>query len=262
MADLFHKQAKDYAETRPTYPQEFFNFIVSKVPSSDLAWDVGTGSGQAVATLSAIYKNVVATDTSQKQLDYAPKFPNVRYVCTPAVISAAAIERDVAAPMTVDLVTVAQALHWFDLPNFYQHVKTVLKKPHGVIAAWCYTTPQVNDVVDSVFLPFYTDSRPYWDVARKLVDDKYRNVDFPFEPVDGEVDTGPFEFKTQRLMSLDDYFTYIRSWSAYGTAKDQGVDLLNEEVSQAFKQAWIGDGEEQKKLVVFPLHLRIGKLGN
>lgn len=172
------------------------------------------------------------------------------------------LELNVASQSTVDLVTIAQALHWFDLPTFYQQVKWVLKKPNGVIAAWCYTVPEVNSHVDSFFQRFYTvDSAPYWDPARKLVDDKYKSIEFPFEPIDGEDHTGPFVFKTERLMNLDDYFTYIKSWSAYQTAKEKGVELLSCDVVEDFEHAWNQDGNSEK-LVVFPVHLRIGRVGS
>ncbi|XP_050228669.1 uncharacterized protein LOC126677891 [Mercurialis annua] len=262
MAKLFIKQAKQYAEGRPSYPQDLFQFIASNTPIRDLAWDVGTGSAQAAQSLARMYKNVIATDTSLKQLEFAPKISNVRYQCTPPVIPMNQFEELISSESSVDLVTVAQALHWFELPTFYEQVKWVLKKPHGVIAAWCYTVPEVNDSVDSVFKPFYTvDSNPYWDSGRKWVDDKYTNIEFPFEPVDGFDDTGPVKFVTEKMMKLDEYFTYLKSWSAYQTAKEKGVDLLSDEVTQKFKNAWIEDGQD-KKVVKFPVHLRIGKVGN
>ncbi|KAK2975593.1 hypothetical protein RJ640_026774 [Escallonia rubra] len=203
-----------------------------------------------------------ATDTSLKQLEFTPKLPNVRYQCTPPVMSMAELERDIAAEASVDLVTIAQALHWLDLPTFYQQVKWVLKSPNGVIAAWCYTVPEVNDNFDSVFLKFYKiDSKPYWDPARKLVDDKYKSIDFPFEPVDGFDHTRPFEFKSERLMSLEEIFTCIRSWSAYQTAWEKGVELLRDDVREELKRAWTEDGIDQK-VVKFHVHLRDGKVGN
>lgn len=212
--------------------------------------------------LAGIYENVVATDTSLKQLEFAPKLANVRYQQTPAVIPMEVIEQYVSAQSSVDLVTIAQALHWFDLPAFYQQVKWVLKKPNGVVAAWCYTVPEVNDAVDSVFKPFYEiDSDPYWDPARKLVDDKYASIDFPFEPLEGTDHTGPFKFVTEREMSLNEYFTYLKSWSAYQTAKEKGVDLLRDDVVEKFKNAWNEDGHD-KKVVKFPVYLKIGKVGN
>ncbi|KAF5938106.1 hypothetical protein HYC85_025612 [Camellia sinensis] len=258
MADLFHKQAKQYAETRPNYPEEVFQFIASKTPSHDLVWDVGTGSGQAAKSLSEIYKNVVGTDTSQKQLDFAPKLPNVKYQCTPPNLSMAELESTVAAQSSVDLLKPSIGSTF---RTFYQQVKWVLKKPNGVIAPWCYTIPEFDGSFDAVFRQFYSDSKPYWESVRKLVDDKYRGIEFPFEPVEGADHTGPFEFKTERLMDLDSVFTYIKSWSAYQTAKEKGVELLSNDVVENFKRAWAEDGDDQK-VAKFPVHLRIGKVGN
>ncbi|KAF8398269.1 hypothetical protein HHK36_017196 [Tetracentron sinense] len=261
MAELFNKQAKNYAETRPSYPADLFQFIASKTPVHDLAWDAGTGSGQAAQSIAEIYKNVVATDTSQQQLEFAPKLPNVRYQQTPPNMSIVELERDVTAHGTVDLVTVAQAFHWFDLPTFYQQVNLVLKRPNGVIAVWCYIEPEVNESVDAVFWRLYNGSAPYWASARKMVDDKYRSVYFPFEPVEGKDSTGPFEFETSRSMDLNDYFTYIRSWSAYQTACEKGVELLSDDVVKDFERAWGEDGNN-RKVVRYPIFLRIGKIGN
>ncbi|XWS65349.1 hypothetical protein CRYUN_Cryun05aG0105100 [Craigia yunnanensis] len=259
MANLFIKQAKQYAKGRPSYPPELYQFIASKTPEHDLAWDVGTGSGQAARSLAEIYKSVIATDTSPKQLEFATKLPNIRYQHTSPVMSLVELEKKVAAESSVDLVTIAQAMHWFDLPVFYQKVKWVLKKPHGVIAAWCYTTPEVNDSMDKILQRFYQN--PYWDPQRKLVDDKYIGINFPFEPVDGADSSGPFEFANERLMGLEDYFTYLRSWSAYQKAKEKGVELLSEDVVEEFKRAWSEDGNNGQKLVKFPVYLRIGKAG-
>ncbi|OVA11600.1 Methyltransferase type 11 [Macleaya cordata] len=260
MAELFNKQAKEYSQTRPSYPPELFRFIASKTPNHDLAWDVGTGSGQAAVSLAEIYKNIIATDTSQQQLDFATKHSNIRYQQTSTNMSISELERDVAEQATVDLVIVAQALHWFDLTTFYQHVNWVLRKPHGVLAVWCYTVPEVDEDVDAVFQVLYKESAPYWDLARKHVDDKYRSIHFPFEPVEGTDHTGPFEFVTKQMMDLDMYFTYIRSWSAYQTARSKDIELLREEVVDEFKRAWGGNKSTQKE-VRYPIYLMMGRVG-
>ncbi|KAK7336473.1 hypothetical protein VNO77_17015 [Canavalia gladiata] len=260
MAKLFLKQAKQYADARPSYPSQLFQFIASKTPSHQLAWDVGTGSGQAAKSLAMIYKNVIATDVSEKQLEFAAKIPNVRYQHTPPTMSMAELEQMVGSQGTIDLVIIAQALHWLDHPTFYEQVKWVLKKPHGVIAAWCYYLPRVSDAVDTVLDQFYvSDAGPYWDPKRKLVDNLYKTIDFPFEPVDGVDNTGPLEFVTEVMMKLDDFLTYIKSWSSYQTAKDKGVELLGEDVVQKFKLAW---GQDGPKVAKIPIYLRIGRVGD
>ncbi|KAL3370640.1 hypothetical protein AABB24_007610 [Solanum stoloniferum] len=261
MAELYIKQALMYSKVRPSYPEELFNFITPKTPCHDLVWDVGTGSGQAAKSLAKYYKNVIATDTSPKQLEFAAKVPNVRYIHTSAKMSMSEIESKIGAESSVDLVTSAQAMHWFDLPTFYPQVKWLLKKPNGVIAAWCYTMPQVNNSVATIFEKFDIVSGPYWESPRKVVDEKYKTIDFPFEAVDGCDHNGPFEFKIEKVMDLDSYFTYLKSWSAYQTAKEKGVELLSEDFVDKFTSAWNEDGKSEKK-VTYPIYLRIGKIGN
>ncbi|KAF5473213.1 hypothetical protein F2P56_009838 [Juglans regia] len=107
------------------------------------------------------------------------------------------------------------------------------------MAAWTYTMPEVNDKVDVVFQHFYDIvACPYWEPARKLWDDKYRSIDFPFEPVDGALHTGPFQFVTERLTDLDHFFAFISSWSAFLTVKENGVELLSNDMIEDFKNVW------------------------
>ena len=206
---------------------------------------------------------MVGTDTSAQQLSYAPALPNVRYVHTPPDLPLDALHAAVAPPGSVDVVTVAQAFHWLDLPRFYAQARSFLRPaPHGgVLAAWCYTEPRVDGggAVDAVFWRLYRASQPHWAPNRKMVDDEYRGVDFPFDPVDGEDHTGPFEFSTEKKMNLDDYLTYITSWSAHQTAKEKGVELLDEATVEEFAAAWGGDRGEVKT-VRYPVFLRIGKV--
>ncbi|CAO2822316.1 unnamed protein product [Amaranthus hypochondriacus] len=254
--------ASQYSGGRPSYPPQLFDFIASHTPAHFLAWDVGTGTGQAIPSLAERFKNVVGTDVHATQLDCAPKLPNVKYYETPRVLSFGDVEQKIAPESSIDLITVAQAMHWFDLTKFYEVVKWALKKPNGVIAAWCYTTPEVNEEVDAVFWPFYKGfAGPGWHETTSAVDDKYRSIDFPFEPVDGLSHTGPFEFKAEKIMILEDFFAYIRSWSAYNAAKERGEEKLTDELIEKFKQAWLNDGKNEK-FVNFPIYLRMGKVGD
>lgn len=257
MADLFLKQAAKYVETRPSYPPELFQFIASKCPRLSLAWDVGTGNGQAAATLAGIFDRVVATDTSENQLAHATRLPNIIYRRTPHSASPSDVAED---PGTVDLITVAQAVHWLGHVAFYSTCRTLLRRPGGVVAPWCYTVPRASDRVDPVYDRVYRDSAAYWAPQRRLVDEELRTLWFPFRPVPGEEHTGPFRFETTREMDLRAYLTYIRSWSAYQTAADQGVELLTDEVVSDFLDAWGGDAEEVK-VIRFPIFLRLGSVG-
>ncbi|XP_078441994.1 S-adenosyl-L-methionine-dependent methyltransferases superfamily protein [Wolffia australiana] len=258
MAELFCKQAKNYAAGRPRYPAELFRFIASKTRRRSLAWDVATGNGQAASSLAEIYDTVVATDASAEQLACAPAISNVQFRQTPPSISPEDLHLHVAPSGTVDLITVAQALHWFSLPSFYVLARAALSHPGGVIAAWCYTSPRVDDRFDRVYARFYASTGPYWALARRIVDLGYVGLDFPFDPVEGEETTGPFKFEAPCEMNLEGFFTYVRSWSAYQTAIEMGVDLLDEAGGGGkLRRAWAGPAV---KTVVFPVHLKIGRV--
>eukprot|EP01018_Ginkgo_biloba_P035003 Gb_11148 [translate_table: standard] len=257
MAGLFDKQASEYADARPQYPPDLFSFIAAHTPNRHLAWDVGTGSGQAAVALSHHYTNVIATDVSERQLEFAEKRPNIRYSVTPEVISEEELESIIGPEGSVDLVTVAQAVHWFDLEAFYGQVKRVLRKPGGVVAVWCYTEPTVSPAVDKVFADLYRASTPFWESARQIVDDEYKNLRFPFNPVlDEGFGTGPMRFEAKKELKVEEYLGYIRTWSAFQTAKAKGVDLVDKDTVRRFRDAW---GSHDSILpVTWPVFLRMG----
>src|SRR5438128_9881923 len=66
--DHFSKQAAGYAKFRPHYPQRLFAYLGSIAPSRQLAWDCGTGNGQAAVGLASLFDRVIATDASAKQI--------------------------------------------------------------------------------------------------------------------------------------------------------------------------------------------------
>ena len=140
--DHFSSQATDYARFRPNYPAELFAWLAGIAPSRDTAWDCGTGSGQAAIGLAAHFARVFATDPSRKQLEHAEPHPRIDYRLAPAEVR-------LLDTASIDLVTVAQAIHWFDLDKFYAEAKRVLK-PGGIIAAWTYTLLDVEAGVDTL----------------------------------------------------------------------------------------------------------------
>lgn len=254
MAGLFDKQASLYAAARPHYPSSLFSFVASHTPHHLRAWDVGTGSGQAAVAISEHYARVIATDVSETQLQHAPMKDNITYALTPAYMSREELQVIVGNEGSIDLVTMAQALHWFDLDSIYPQIKHVLKKPGGVFAAWCYREPSVNPEVDAVFDEFYKESAPFWERARWIVDDEYESLPFPFEPVSGHNQTGPFRFEAPKEMQVHDFLTYMGSMSVMQCARKQGVELLPESRKEDFRAAW-GDGI---RTATFPIFMRIG----
>src|SRR5258708_2942546 len=128
--DHFAVVASSYAEARPHYPKELFAFLARTAMGHECAWDCATGNGQAAVDLAEHFERVEATDASAEQIKNAVAHPKVRY-------SVALAEASGLAARSVDLVTVAQALHWLNLDKFYAEAKRVMKAD-GWIAVWTY----------------------------------------------------------------------------------------------------------------------------
>ncbi len=243
--DHFSSQAPDYARFRPDYPQALFAWLAGLVEEHALAWDCGTGSGQAALGLAHHFERIIATDPSRKQLDHAAPHPRIDYRAAPAEDSR--IEAG-----SVDLVTVAQAIHWFDLDRFYAEARRVLK-PGGVIACWTYTLLDTDMGIDELLTDFYRNVvGPYWPPERGMVDDRYRSLPFPFT----DIAVPGFEIRSEWIR--DDLLGYLGTWSATrGFMKATGVDPL-----QAFSQrlAPLWPDARQRKTLRWPLHLRVGRI--
>lgn len=241
--DHFSQQAPDYARYRPDYPPQLFAWLAGVAPARGTAWDCGTGSGQAAVSLAAHFERVIATDPSRSQLAHAQPHPRVEYRVAPAEVS----PLDTAS---VDLVTVAQAIHWFDLERFYAEARRVLR-PGGVIAAWTYTLLDVEAGIDELLTDFYRNVvGPYWPPERRMVDDRYRSLPFPFEPIEAPV----FEIRTE--WSRDDLLGYLGTWSATRACmKAENADPL---VAFARRLAPLWPDPGLVKTLRWPLHLRVG----
>jgi ubiquinone/menaquinone biosynthesis C-methylase UbiE len=140
--DLFSTQARAYAAFRPRYPEALYEWLASIVAARSRALDCGAGSGQAAIALAQHFDEVIAVEPSAAQLANAEQHPRVRYVQAPA--ESTGIEQG-----TVDLVTCANAIHWFDLDRFYDEVRRVATQG-GVIAAWCYQRSAIEPTIDEL----------------------------------------------------------------------------------------------------------------
>jgi ubiquinone/menaquinone biosynthesis C-methylase UbiE len=243
--DHFSGVAVDYALFRPIYPDALFDHMASLCPEQSLAWDCGAGSGQASAALAQRFRRVLASDLSQSQIARASRLPNVCYHLAPA--ETAAIPTGV-----VDLVTVAQALHWFSRREFFEEVRRVLK-PRGVIAAWCYTLMSIDEALDPVIHGFYHDIvGPYWPLSRELVEDAYRSVEFPFT----EIAAPGFEMTED--WTLEQLLGYLGTWSAVRRYRErEGIDP-RELIRAPLSEAWHTAGGSKR--VRWPLHVRLGRV--
>ncbi|HWM25674.1 MAG TPA: class I SAM-dependent methyltransferase [Chthoniobacterales bacterium] len=209
-----------------------------------MAWDCATGNGQAAIALAGWFERVVATDASEKQVAKAEAHARVEYRVAPA-------EKSGIPSGTVDLITVAQALHWFDLSRFYGEARRVLK-PGGVVAAWAYKLASVTPPIDAVVGHYYSDVvGPYWPAERGLVE-KFEELTFPF----AEIMAPPFEMVAE--WRVDHLVGYLRTWSATQRfmAANQCDPLKG--VEEDLRAAW-GDAEQSRR-VVWPLTVLVGRV--
>jgi len=228
--------------TRPTYPDALYVWLASIVPVRTLAWDCGTGSDQAAVALAAHFTQVIASDPSHEQIAHAIPHARVRYV-------AASAEQPPVAAMGADLVTVAQALHWFDSARFYPALERVLK-PGGLFAAWGYGLMRITPALDAVVMHYYTDVvGPYWPPDRRHLESGYRSLPFPLREL-----VVP-EFAMTATWSLTDLVGYLDTWSATQRYLQARGELPLLPLRPALAAAW---GEEPERRVLWPLFLRLG----
>lgn len=241
--DHFSKHAADYAKFRPRYPQEMFRFLGTIAPSKKLAWDCATGNGQAAVELANVFERVIATDASEKQIANAEKRERVEY-------RVASAEESGMESESVDLIIVAQALHWLDHSRFYPEVRRVLKT-NGVFAASAYKffhiAPQIDEIVNERY--YKTVVGPFWLPERVMVE-KFDQVPFPFP----EIKVPRFEMSAE--WNLEHLIGYLRSWSASQRyMAEQNRDPIVE-IAEDLRAAW-GEADQPRK-IVWPLTLRVG----
>lgn len=244
--DLFSRQAATYAASRPRYPADLYDAILAHVPGRSAAWDCATGNGQAAVDLARHFDRVIATDASAEQIAHAVPGPNVEYRVAPA-------ERSGLPGASVDLTTVAQALHWLDHERFYEELRRVVR-PGGVIAAWSYGSCSAGADIESLLRDFEDGLLgPYWDARRRWVDEGYRTIPFPFE----EIPMASFELRAE--WSLSQLGEYMRSWSAARNyQRARGDDPVTPLLGRIVKH-W--GAPRATRTIRWPLSVRVGRVG-
>ncbi|HYN22181.1 MAG TPA: class I SAM-dependent methyltransferase [Thermoanaerobaculia bacterium] len=243
--DHFSGHAKAYASFRPGYPLALFDFLASLPRHRRLVWDAGTGNGQAALGLAERFERAIGTDPSAQQIEHAAPHPRVEY-------RVASAESSGLPDASVDLVTAAQAFHWFDFDRFFAEARRVLA-PGGAVAVWTYNLARVSPGVDA-----WTDGMaheivgPWWPPERKWVDEEYRTIPFPFP----EVEPPALAFEAQ--WDLGRYLSYIRTWSAFQRySRETGEDPIAA-TQDEIEGAWGNPLEE--RTIVWPIFLRASSL--
>lgn len=242
--DHFSDHAALYSRYRPVYPPALYRFLAQCAPTQNLAWDCATGNGQAALGLAEYFDKVVATDASAAQLEQSVLHLRVDY-------RVAAAEQAPFADHSVDLITVAQALHWFELEAFYREVQRVLK-PGGVLAVWNYNLLHCEPAIDAILNHFYAETvGPWWPPERVYIENDYQAMSFPFQE---EQDPG---FAMETRWELEQLLGYLRTWSAVQRfQKDKGFDpvtLIEPELSAQW------GAPQERRTLHWPLSLRWGR---
>ncbi len=243
--DNFSKQSESYYKYRPSYPKELFEYLSNLSKKHDLAWDCGTGNGQSAIGLVEYFEKVYATDPSEKQVSNAESNPKIIYKVEKA-------ESSSLPNNSVDLITVAQALHWFNFDKFYSEVKRVLK-PEGIIAAWTYGLPQISSEIDKLVLHFHDNIvGDFWQKENQYVSDKYQTIPFPFK----EIKTPSFQF--QKEITIDDLNGLLLSWSATQRYQDQNGKNPVLKIKNDLQDAWKNTNESKR--TTWNIFLKVGIL--
>ncbi|KTC86447.1 class I SAM-dependent methyltransferase [Legionella brunensis] len=197
----FNQDSDRYLLFRPSYPDALYLYLAELVEDG-CVWDCATGNGQAAFALANYFSTVVATDINSEPLKLAPSHPNIQYICCAA-------ENTPLQDHSIDLITIAQALHWFNFELFYREVKRVAK-PTAYIAAWCYTLGKFHSPIDEVIEELYYNilGNKYWPKERHFIDDAYTTIPFPFKK-----ESTP-SFLITKEINLKQLVGYLKTWSA------------------------------------------------
>lgn len=243
--DHFSDRADGYAKYRPGYPDALFDWLATLTPSRERAWDCATGSGQAVSGLARHFRQVVATDASPDQLRNARPLPNVEYRM--ALAGQSGLE-----PHSVDLVTVAQALHWFDHASFFAEVRRVAR-PGGILAVWMYNLMEIEPAIDRAIRRFYAVTvGAFWPGDRRYIDEEYRSIAIPFR------EQAVPAFAMEADWPLEHLAGYLRTWSAVArylkTRGDDPVVALRDELAPLWGNA------DHPRRIRWPLSVRVAAI--
>jgi ubiquinone/menaquinone biosynthesis C-methylase UbiE len=241
-SDHFSSQSGIYAEFRPEYPRALFEWLNGLCREHDRCWDVATGNGQAAAALAEYFNSVYASDASAKQVAEAAPHPKIQYVVEAA-------EKTALPDRSVDLVTVAQAIHWFNHDRFYAEVERVVK-PGGVVAAWGYGLHSIESEIDGIVNHFYSAIvGEFWPPERRHIESELATIPFPFEAIRAPALAIEAEYSLQQFMG------YLESWSSTQRyIKARGINPLGQ-IEMQLKKAW---GAPQVRKIRWPLYFKVG----
>ncbi len=236
VTDNLFQRGQHYQQFRPSYPDTLFEWLSAQSPTTDIAVDVGCGSGQASRGLEPHFKQVIGTDISFRQLQAAPT--------SAAVFIASQAHQLPLADACVDLITVAQAFHWFDQTAFFSEAERILK-PGGVMALVSYGLCDVKGLEGKVRAFHDGALGPWWPAERAdvLAGHPHAQLHWP---------TLPFAQTTiKREWSVEAFIGYLDTWSALVRAARAGKHPLAP-FSEELRKQW----GPNTRTVHWPLRVR------
>jgi SAM-dependent methyltransferase len=245
--DHFSEASADYHSHRPSYPENLFKYLASITPSTEKVWDCATGSGQAAQSLNKYFSTVYATDASPNQIACARAEKGIVYSVANAENSG--LESD-----SMDLICVAQALHWFQFDGFFKEVDRVLKAD-GILAVWSYELLSITPSIDSIIIDFYAGILDgYWPAERVHIENNYQQVNFPYTIIPSD------SFAMSSEWNLFDLMGYFSTWSAVKNCTKTNLNNPLEQLHQQLLKHW-GD-PQQKRMIRWPLNLILSQKPN
>jgi SAM-dependent methyltransferase len=226
--DHFSENAVAYALNRPTYPPELAKILAEASPGRGLALDCGCGNGQFAVLLAGHFERVVATDASAEQIANAKPHEGVEFRVAPAEASG-------LPDKSVDLITAAQAAHWFDLDAFYAEARRIAR-PDALLALITYGVMIAEGRIGALIDDFYWKRMgPYWPPERRHVEAEYRTLAFPFEELRLP------EVAIERDWSRQQFLGYADTWSATRAAIKAGQHDLTDDFARDLAAIWPDD---------------------
>lgn len=231
------EHANIYGQIRPSYPKELvqtiIEFVGSENDSFDFAIDVGCGSGQATQLFSSYFKRIYGFDVSENQIKEAKRLNNnekISFFVSPS--ETLPVDNE-----TVDLISVAAALHWFEISAFFTECKRIIK-PNGTLAVFFYSLPKISRSVrfEARIEEAHIFLKPYFAKNVFLNETRFKSIDFPFRKVERDI-----SFKNEMKWKVDHLIQFVQTLSAYQTfcskhAENNFIETLRSDLLQILKE--------------------------
>ena len=231
----FGAAAEAYSTYRPEYSREIFERILAHVPASQrhCALDLGAGTGKATRPLKKYFTEVIAVEPDERMAE------KILAAAPGAMVCVSSAETYSQPPGSVDLVNIATALHWMDVPRIMENVTRWLR-PHGILAVYGSEFPHLLGPLRAIIREEF---RQHWDQFR---DERLRRKEFPQSIV--RAAPGLHVFQEDSIahvvpMTAAEFCGFCRSTS-FGSAYERSLadgEAYWRDFEQRLGQAWPGE---------------------